>query len=257
MASKEIKPRLLAVRFTKRQLMSLPKNERELLLRVGLLMNDILLYQRLWMMMIYRDPKSAIAKEVHAIQSATMLLALVGKTFEALEVFERRFLSSEVGRDYLPSFSKSHRMAVDYLKTLRGSGSFFADIRNTYAFHYHDDDLTPFIESMADDRVLNAYLGAPDGNTLNSYAAEPFLHSLMALTGETKPVDALNKIQVETGKAIGNLFQWTAGVQIAALRKMHGRDPPVEDYKIGDDEYLPQDQTRFPFFMSVPTKKKT
>lgn len=219
-------------------------------------MNDILLYQRLWLMMMYRDPKSALAKEVHAIQSATMLLALVGKTFEAMEVFEKRFLSSEVGRDYLAVFSKPHRKAVDYLKTLRGSGSFFADIRNTYAFHYHDDDLTPFIEMMADDRVLNAYLGAPDGNTLNSYAAEPFLISLLTLTGETRPVDALNKIQVETGNAIGNLFQWAAAVQIVTLKKMYGRDPPVEDYKIGEDEYLPQDQIRFPFFMSVPEKQR-
>ena len=179
MPSKANKPRLIAVRFTKSQLMKLPKKERELLLRVGLIMNDILLYQRLWLMMMYRDPQSALAKEVHAIQSATMLLALVGKTFEAMEVFERRFLSSEVGRDYLAAFSKPHRNAVDYLKTLRGSGSFFADIRNTYAFHYHDDDFIPFIEMMADDRVLNAYLGAPDGNTLNSYAAEPFLISLL------------------------------------------------------------------------------
>jgi hypothetical protein len=218
-------------------------------------MNDILLYQRLWLMMMYRDPVSALAKEVHAIQSATMLLALVGKTFEAMEVFERRFLSSEVGRDYLPAFSKRHRMAVDHLRTLRGSGSFFADIRNTYAFHYHDDDLTPFIEMMADDRVLNAYLGAPDGNTLNSYAAEPFLRSLLSLTGEATPVGALNKIQVETGKAIGNLFQWAAAVQIVALKKMYGRDPPVEEYKINDDEFLPQDQIRFPFFMSVPAQQ--
>jgi hypothetical protein len=93
---KSNKPRLAVVRFTKSQLMRLPKNERELLLRVGLLINDILLYQRLWLMLMYRDPKSALAKEAHAIQSATLLLALVGKTFEAMEVFDRRFLSSNL-----------------------------------------------------------------------------------------------------------------------------------------------------------------
>jgi len=69
-------------------------------------------------------------------------------------------------------------------------GIFFCRHPQHLCFHYHDDDLTPFIETMSNDRVLNAYLGAPDGNTLNSYAAEPFPHSFNARRTSTLAISA-------------------------------------------------------------------
>ena len=47
-------PSLTEIRFTKEQLMQLPEEERELLMRVGLVSNDVLLFQRLWAAFIYR-----------------------------------------------------------------------------------------------------------------------------------------------------------------------------------------------------------
>jgi hypothetical protein len=59
-------PRLFAIRFTKDKLLKLPKAERELLLRVGLALNDLALFNRVWMSFYYREPKSQLTLEAQA-----------------------------------------------------------------------------------------------------------------------------------------------------------------------------------------------
>ena len=234
--------------------MALPTKERELLIRIGLAYNDLLLLQRVWATLSVRQPESPAATDAHAIQAVSLLLILAGKVFEACEVFRRWFLSTEVGRDYLPMFSSRQKKAVDHLKALHGSSSLLATLRNSFAFHYHDAPLTDYLERLPDERLLSLYLGEPDANTLNAFAAEPFLLSLLSTTGKETPDEALVHIQEVLGNALRAFGQFSAGVQLIALRKMHGHTPPHEDYAIPDNEFRPQDKIRFPFFMGVPAK---
>ena len=252
---KPVVPRLSEIRFTKAQLMKLPAEERELLLRVGLVANDVLLFQRIWAAFMYRDPKTQLAKEAQAIQGLTVLLIIAGKAFEAIDgVFNKRFLSSPLSREYLARFSKEHKRAYEYLKKLQGANGLLADIRNTHAFHFLNKiELSPYIEAMPDDRMHSIYLGAPDGNTMNAFAAHASFMALLKITGETTPEAALKEIEGELGDAIEALFQWTAGVQIVALKKMLGLKPPMRPRRIEEHEYLPQDKISFPFFMTVAT----
>jgi hypothetical protein len=92
-------PRLGAVRFTKEQLMGLSKPERELLLRLGLAMNDLSLFNRVWTACYFRQPKSPLALKAQVLQEVSTLLVFLGKLNEACEVFRKYFLQSRVGRD--------------------------------------------------------------------------------------------------------------------------------------------------------------
>jgi len=234
--------------------MELPRQERELFLRVGLVLNDLLLFQRLWAAFIYREPRTSLAKQAQAVHSAALLLIIGGKVFEACDIFEKRFLSSPVGRRYLPRFSRLHKDAVRYLRKRLGANTLLAKIRNRFAFHYHKDDLTPFVERMVPDHVFRIFLGEPDGNSLHPYSAEPFLFSLQATVGASTPAVTLKTIQDELGDVIQALYKWCAGVQVEALKKMVGPNPRLHAYEIYEHEYLPQDKIAFPFFMAVPAK---
>lgn len=250
------KPRLVAVRFTKRQLLKLSKPERELLLRLGLALNDLLLFQRIWAAFYYREPKTQLAIEAHTIQSIGALLVLVGKIHEACEVFRKRFLSSPIGREYLRNFSPRQQTAVATLKKLLGSDNLVSKIRNSFAFHYHDEDLSPFIDQLEDKDVLSMYLGDPDGNSMHMFASEPMLRSLLAATGEATPQAGLKRIQDFAGNITEALGHWAAAVQIVAVRKILGDRYRPEDCEIAENEYLPQDKIAFPFFMAVATNYK-
>ena len=82
------------------------------------------------------------------MQVITLLLTIVGKLFEALEVFRTRFLSQPFSRAYLEQFYPRQREAVTTLKQSLGTSSLLASIRNDFAFHYHQDsDLSRFMAS--------------------------------------------------------------------------------------------------------------
>ena len=232
--------------------MSLSSEERELFIHVGLTQNDLLLYQRIWAALMYRNPKTQLAREAHAAQSVALLLALVGKLFEACEQFDKRFLSQRIGHEFQKKFSSSQLAAVEYLKKLRGTGNLLAKIRNDFAFHYHSAELSKYIIDMPEQRQFSLYLGSPDGNTMNVFAAEPLLISLMKVTKKRKPITALSHIHTVAGDALTRYYRFVAGVQLVILKKMLGDRPLMEDCEIGDDEYLPHDQFVIPFFMTVP-----
>jgi hypothetical protein len=195
------KPRLTVVRFTKTQFMSLTHPERELLIRVGLGINDMLQFQRLWAALFFRaEAQSEAAQAAHAVQSTAILLVLIGKLFEAVETFDKFFLSSPVAKEYLPLFKDRQKTAVKALKRFRGDKhNLLAKIRNGFAFHYHHDDpLSGYIERRPDSSPLAIYMGDPDGNTLSAFAAEAFLSSLLALTGEQDIRASIQRIQTAT-----------------------------------------------------------
>lgn len=256
--SQHQKPRLIVVRFTKAQFMALSGAERELLIRVGLGINELLLFQRLWGALYYRDdPRSDHAQAAHAVQMTSLLLVLIGKLFEACENVDRYFLSSPVSREYLPLFNAQQKAAVKELKRQRGSNNFLARIRNEFAFHFHhDDDLSGYIAARTDAHPpLSIYLGDPDGNSLSAFAAEAFLSSLLALTGKTTAVAALRKIQDEAYKALRPYTTFANAVQLVALKKMLGAKPHLEECAIADDEYAAHDEFRLPFFVGLPKRK--
>jgi hypothetical protein len=185
------KPRLVVVRFTKTQFMSLTPLERELLIRVGLGINDLLQFQRLWAALYFRaDPPSEATQAAHAVQSTALLLVLIGKLFEAVETtFDKFFLSSPVAKEYLPLFKPTHKEAVAALKAFRGSNdNLLANIRNGFAFHYHQQDpLSGYIEPRSDMLPMAIYMGDPDGNTLSAFAAEAFLSFFVFAYRREKP----------------------------------------------------------------------
>jgi hypothetical protein len=101
------------------------------------------------------------------------LLIIVGKLFEALEIFRKRFLSHKISRTYLKLFNARQNEAIAKLKAALGKSNLIATIRNDFAFHYHDSrPLSRFMASLKPDRLLTMYLGDPDANTLNAQRRE-------------------------------------------------------------------------------------
>jgi hypothetical protein len=215
----------------------------------------VLMLQRLWGAIYYRNPQTVWATESHAVQQASLLLILVGKIFEALEVFRTHFLSRPIGRSYLEKFDERQKRAVDVLKRALGSDGLLAMVRNDFAFHYHNTGhLSRFMSSWPDDRLLTAYLGDPDANTLNAYAAEPFLRVLMRRTGRRKPTAALRYIQNSAARVVGAFGTFVSAIQVLAYREMLKEDLQPEEIEVRDDEFKPHDQFGIPFFAGLPSR---
>ena len=57
--------------------------EQELLIRIGLALNDLYLMQRLWGALYDRRPRTVLTREIQAVQQIALLLIIVGKLFDA------------------------------------------------------------------------------------------------------------------------------------------------------------------------------
>jgi hypothetical protein len=250
---KAAKPRVFAVRFTKGQFMVLSLAERELLIRVGLVQNDLLLMQRLWGAHYYRTPRTTLTRSVQAAHSVALLLIFIGKLFEGLLIYEKLFQKQRFHPAYLNQFTLKQRAAATTLKRLLGESSLLANIRNQFAFHYPESDLSEIMDDWHRNRMLIIYFGDPDGNTLNAYAAETFLLSLMKLTGRATPIDALRHIQTEAAKALIAYNSFVAGVQTAAIHRMCGARIKAEICKIRASQFRPHDEFALPFLMGTAT----
>jgi hypothetical protein len=246
-------PEVRAVRFTKKQLMSLSAPERELLIRIGLVMNDLNLLMRLWITVGSSEPKSEAATSANEAHNAILFLLLVGKIYEGSAVFKKWFLSSVIGRDYPPLMSEEGRAAVEKLRALQGTSGILATIRNSFAFHYHDAALSTYLDAMPDDQELIHLISNLAGNDVRSYAVQPFTASLLAAMGaRTSPetVDANNRIVTDTVQAFA---MFAAGVEVVAYKKMFpGSLPEMQECPLDPSDYMAGADVRLPVFVAQP-----
>jgi hypothetical protein len=241
---------VVEVRFTKAQFTVLSRAERELLIRVGLVQNDLLFAMRLWAAYTVRFPRGTLKKQIYVVHAVATLLMLVGKLFEAFNVFDKIFLKQTFHAAYLNQFSNEQKSAAADLKKRLGANSLLYKLRNRYAFHFHlDESLSVFADDWDQNTMMKLYLGDPDVNSLSSYAASMFLNSLMKLTGSRTPDNALRYIQRETAKALKPMITFIAAVHIAAVRRMCGNQVRFKDMKIPTREFKSAKETEVPYLM--------
>jgi hypothetical protein len=142
-----VKLTLNEVAFTKQQLTQLTKPELELVLRLGLAVNELLLFQRFVGLITNSRPRADAAQDIWLAQLVTALMCSTGKVFEALEVFRRHFLSAPLARDLRPTLSKEAQDAIEVLSAMGRRDYLLANVRNLYSFHFHNDqDLSPYLD---------------------------------------------------------------------------------------------------------------
>jgi hypothetical protein len=232
-------PQIVVVRLTKAQLQSLPAPERELLFRMGLVVNDLLLYQRLYLAAIHVAAKSEAAIDAKAVHALNLLLVLAGKVFEGLEVYRKFFASTPNRRSYCEALDEETLVACKEIDRIRGTSSLLAKLRNSFAFHYHEEPLSTFLDRLPAEKELKLYLGNPDGNTLHEFAAQPFYESVQDSTDLADAEDALSKMLDEVLTATKALTAFANGVADHALTTIFGEAIPLEQCTVHPEEYSP------------------
>lgn len=97
----------------------------------------------------------------------------------------------------------------------------FADVRNLYSFHFHnDEDLSPFLEHLDPSAPLSLYFGLCDANVLHHFAVEPLVTSLMKTTGANDGEGAIVRIVREIQRATQAFHQFARAVGEAFFAKI-------------------------------------
>lgn len=218
--------------FTKKHLYGIPADERELLIRMGLAMNDLWFLQTLIVAVRQAEAHSEVAQLARSLHLMTILSLLAGKVFEAMEAYRKFFSSSPVGKRFNETASPEAREARDKLNGLLSDSSVLSHVRNEIAFHYPTVALSPLLDRIDDRYRFALYLGSNDGNTMHMYAAEAIWQSLSQKVSPDNPIAALDRLQDEAVAVIKALNAFTNRFAAMLLEKILGPDFAVEDCPI-------------------------
>jgi hypothetical protein len=131
---------IFTVELTKKQLASMPEEERRALLLLGHAINEINVLQKLIMMHRREPAPHKVVERVEAGQALIVGRVLIGKLHEAWELFKRRVQAEGSLRSkYLDNTIPERRSLVKKLNKHFGSKSPLTAIRNQLSFHIADE----------------------------------------------------------------------------------------------------------------------
>lgn len=223
---------LRAISFKRSQLDALSDEELELLLRMGLAVNDLTMCQRQVVAVIHSEPRLDVLRDIWLVQYVISLLNFVGKMHEALLVFSKLFSASPVGKEYQSKLSQDGLAAVKELNQLMGTSNLLARVRNRFSFHFHTKDpLKPFLAHLHPDARLSLYFNQWDVNIFNHFAAEPYITALNSLAESQSTSEMLERLGatvLSAKKAFDAFFRAVAEPMFAKMGELESAVHPLE-----------------------------
>ncbi len=210
------------LKLTKEGLASLPQSDRSLLLLLGNTANEIILLQKL--MVVMRQTERHPEHFVNLTNDAQVLVImrmLIGKLHEAWRLIKERVQADQELRGYLTHLGQEGTTALDRLNTHFGAQSPLTSIRNKLSFHNADRDnlIEASFQKLTADEPWDFYIGTTMGNSFY-YASELVTtHATIELTKAGNEIDGFAKLWTLVAKTAYDLLQLYVSLIIAILEK--------------------------------------
>jgi hypothetical protein len=200
---------IYGVSVPKAKLASMPAGERQLLLLLGHVENEISTVRRLVAFSLQTSYADPIVDHVAHGRAWVVLRLLIGKVAEGHQVVKKRVQSSPVGRKYQSALDPIASAALDRLNKLFGKSSVLNQLRNVHAFHYPDDrQIEDGFASVAEAESWEFYLADASGNSFYHASEMVMLYAMLRELGPLDPRDAIPKLASEVMDAAGALSEF-------------------------------------------------
>ncbi len=176
----------------------MPKTERALLLLLGYAANQINLLSKLVIFSSNRTPPEQPEQMLSGAQTQMLARLTIGVLHETWELLRSRFLSSPLGREYMPKLDAGGLAALDSLKKNFGGSNILNKIRSNYVFHHpYDSDVdAAFVRAAAGvnwDSDWNWFFCRHNFNSFYFMSDVVILHGILNAVGETDLIAAQRK----------------------------------------------------------------
>jgi hypothetical protein len=239
----------------KDSLLKLPKEERVLLLQLGHMANQVLMFEKLLIFATKLDPETEVEQFATGVQTQMLVRLAVSAMFESLLLVERLFVKSKVGTEYKDLLDEKGRNSLAYLKSLMGKSALFAAIRNNYGFHHPGADATEaaFQAAVADadfDAMWKVFYSHHGFNSIFLFCDVIATKGIAAEAGVEDLTALQQQLMTDLREAALNLVDFAHSFFAALWVKHFGKEIDAEGItKIdGAPKY---DGVSIPFFVEV------
>ena len=257
MSDKEIS--VNRIRIGKDKLSVIPDDERSFLFMLGHIGNELSILQKLqWYASNYDYPAETIADHVHTSQMLMVAKLLVAKEKEAWDFIRTIFLSTPLGKIYVPLLTSDGKAALDSLKAYFGKGTFIDNVRNEFAFHYLTDGwsnrLTAVYNKIEEGECV-FYVSKSRANT-HWYGAEVVVnYALLETVQVDEPAKAMDRLIDDSLNVAAWLTTFVDHCIVAIVQKHLGFEFVNKQMEPITIRSAPNPRNvSVPFFVQVPEK---
>ena len=244
--------KLQRINLTPKQLLSIPDEERSLIVVLGHALNEINTLNKLLFLCAHFNHEPRWLAHAHSSQAYAIARPLVGKLNEAWDVARKGYFGTKLSKSYKGNLEPSVINALDYLKSYFGRKNLICDVRNNFAFHYSLEHAKTSVPENATSDDLTIYLHSTNGNSLYFFA-EYLMNK--ALIETISPMDAEKALGIffdEMSKVIANLNEFVQWLIFVVLDKYIGVDRLRDATETVELDKVPQSsEIHIPFFFEV------
>ena len=157
--------------ISKRQLYTIPEEERTLMILLGHLSNETNILHKL-LIFCQTEVDSDIVRKAHTSQALLIARIYVGKLFEGWRMLGKIFFASKLSKEYEPLLSETGKSALNNLKQYFGKKNLIEEVRNSYSFHYTSEEVAEQLNLFDDDTVFETFVANDIANSLNYLSEE-------------------------------------------------------------------------------------
>jgi hypothetical protein len=243
--------------MTKEILEQMNADERSAFLLLGYASNQVNLYWKLVIIATNNTPDDPVEQRVSGAQTQILVRATIGAMWEAWRLVETRFLSSKLGKDYVPLLDTPSRQALDRLKKTFASGV-LSKIRNSYAYHHPTNEQmeAAFQSAVAnndgEDIDWSIFFNRALLNTCFFVSDFVLVHGIANEMKEANLNDAHRKLLGDLAHTANDLSEFTFGFAKAIFQKYISKTELVMTVvaKISDAPNI--DDARIPHYVETP-----
>ncbi|MBA7551135.1 hypothetical protein ES705_43670 [subsurface metagenome] len=163
--------KLIKIKITKAELLSIPEKELELFIQLTNFYNDVNILQKLMVISgISREKanNNKIVKMSLSSQALFFMRIQVGKLYEGWNMLGKHFFNNKIfSIEYNKKGSSRSKKNLSKLKIFFGKDSLFENIRNNYVFHYSKESSSNMVKQIInapDLEIFEIYLSEEYGN---------------------------------------------------------------------------------------------
>ncbi len=245
------------IRIGKDKLSAIPDDERSFLFMLGHMGNELSILQKLqWYASNYDYPTETIEDHVHTSQALMVAKLLVAKEKEAWDFIRTIFLSTLLGRIYVPLLASDAQAALDSLKASFGKGTFIDNVRNEFVFHYLTDGwsnrLTAAYNKIEEGECV-FYVSKSRANT-HWYGEEVVVnYALLETVQVGEPTEAMDRLFYESLNVVDCLTTFVDHCIVAIVQKHLGFEFVAKQTEPITIRNAPDPRNvSIPFFVQVP-----
>jgi hypothetical protein len=200
---------IYGVSVPKAKLAAMPAGERQLLLLLGHVENEISTLRRLVAFSLQTSYADPIVDHVAHGRAWVVLRLLIGKVAEGHQVVKKRIQSSPIGKKYQGALDPMASAALDRLNKHFGKSGLLNQLRKFHAFHYPDDkQIENGFASVGETESWELYLADASGNSFYHASDMVMLYAMLQELGPQDPRDAIPKLASEVMDAAGALSEF-------------------------------------------------